>query len=618
MKQYLLLAASAFLLQGCQTSKEDIKEQPLKMIEQIDFSHVKINDNFWSPRLSKHVSATLPVCIDQIENQTGRIRNFENAAKGEGEHSGIFFDDSDVYKALEGMAYSLINNPDPELEKKADEWIDKFAAAQQPDGYINTFYTLTGLDKRWTNMDKHEMYCAGHMIEAGVAYYQATGKRKLLDVCIRMTDHMMSQFGPGKRHWVPGHEEIELALVKLYQTTQEQKYLDFAYWLLEERGHGHGTMGDEGKWDPVYYQDIVPVRRLTDISGHAVRCMYLYCGMADVAALKNDTGYIAAMDRLWDDVVHRNMYITGGIGSSRDNEGFTEDYDLPNLDAYCETCASVGMVLWNQRMNQLTGDSKYIDILERSLYNGALAGISLGGDRFFYVNPLESKGDHHRQEWYGCACCPSQLSRFLPSIGNYIYASSDDALWVNLYIGNTGQIRIGETDILLTQETDYPWDGSVKLTISTSQPLEKEIRLRIPDWCKTYDLSINGKRINVSEEKGYAVIKDWKSQDVIALDMDMPVEIVAADPHVKENFDKRAIQRGPLVYGMEEIDNPEYFDQIQLSPSTTFQTAFVSDILNGIKTIKTNGRAQSATFIPYYAWDNRKAGKMRVWIPYNE
>ena len=618
MKQYLLLAASAFLLQGCQTSKEDIKEQPLKMIEQIDFSHVKINDNFWSPRLSKHVSATLPVCIDQIENQTRRIRKFENAAKGEGEHSGIFFDDSDVYKALEGMAYSLINNPDPELEKKADEWIDKFAAAQQPDGYINTFYTLTGLDKRWTNMDKHEMYCAGHMIEAGVAYYQATGKRKLLDVCIRMTDHMMSQFGPGKRHWVPGHEEIELALVKLYQTTQEQKYLDFAYWLLEERGHGHGTMGDEGKWNPVYYQDIVPVRQLTDISGHAVRCMYLYCGMADVAALKNDTGYIAAMDRLWDDVVHRNMYITGGVGSSHDNEGFTEDYDLPNLDAYCETCASVGMVLWNQRMNQLTGDSKYIDVLERSLYNGALAGISLGGDRFFYVNPLESKGDHHRQEWYGCACCPSQLSRFLPSIGNYIYASSDDALWVNLYIGNTGQIRIGETDILLTQETDYPWDGSVKLTISTSQPLEKEIRLRIPNWCKTYDLSINGKRINVSEEKGYAVIKDWKSQDVIALDMDMPVEIVAADPHVKENFGKRAIQRGPLVYCMEEIDNPVYFDQIQLSPSTTFQTAFASDILNGIKTIKTNGRAQSATFIPYYAWDNRKAGKMRVWIPYNE
>ena len=618
MKQYLLLAASAFLLQGCQTSKEDIKEQPLKMIEQIDFSHVKINDNFWSPRLSKHVSATLPVCIDQIENQTGRIRNFENAAKGAGEHSGIFFDDSDVYKALEGMAYSLINNPDPELEKKADEWIDKFAAAQRPDGYINTFYTLTGLDKRWTNMDKHEMYCAGHMIEAGVAYYQATGKRKLLDVCIRMADHMMSQFGPGKRHWVPGHEEIELALVKLYQTTQEQKYLDFAYWLLEERGHGHGTMGGEEKWDPVYYQDIIPVRRLTDISGHAVRCMYLYCGMADVAALKQDTGYIAAMDRLWDDVVLRNMYITGGIGSSRDNEGFTEDYDLPNRDAYCETCASVGMVLWNQRMNQFTGDSKYIDVLERSMYNGALAGISLTGDRFFYVNPLESKGDHHRQEWYGCACCPSQLSRFLPSIGSYIYATSENALWVNLYIGNTTQAAIDGTEITIQQETDYPWDGSVKLTVSPQKAIQKEIRLRIPGWCQNYTLSVNGEQLDAPQEKGYAVINDWQSGDVITLDMDMPVEVVAADPLVKENLGKRAIQRGPLVYCMEEVDNPSHFDQTELNSNSVFQTSFNSNLLNGVEIIQANNGQQSTTFIPYYAWDNRKPGKMKVWVDYKE
>ena len=618
MKQYLLLAVSALFLQGCQTSKEDIKEQPLKMIEQIDFSHVKINDNFWSPRLSKHVSATLPVCIDQIENQTGRIRNFENAAKGAGEHSGIFFDDSDVYKALEGMAYSLINNPDPELEKKADEWIDKFAAAQRPDGYINTFYTLTGLDKRWTNMDKHEMYCAGHMIEAGVAYYQATGKRKLLDVCIRMADHMMSQFGPGKRHWVPGHEEIELALVKLYQTTQEQKYLDFAYWLLEERGHGHGTMGGEEKWDPVYYQDIIPVRRLTDISGHAVRCMYLYCGMADVAALKQDTGYIAAMDRLWDDVVLRNMYITGGIGSSRGNEGFTEDYDLPNRDAYCETCASVGMVLWNQRMNQFTGDSKYIDVLERSMYNGALAGISLTGDRFFYVNPLESKGDHHRQEWYGCACCPSQLSRFLPSIGSYIYATSENALWVNLYIGNTTQAAIDGTEITIQQETDYPWDGSVKLTVSPQKAIQKEIRLRIPGWCQNYTLSVNGEQLDAPQEKGYAVINDWQSGDVITLDMDMPVEVVAADPLVKENLGKRAIQRGPLVYCMEEVDNPSHFDQTELNSNSVFQTSFNSNLLNGVEIIQANNGQQSTTFIPYYAWDNRKPGKMKVWVDYKE
>ena len=348
MKQLVLLSVACCLLGSCASPEKAEEKAPLKMIDAVDFSHVKIEDAFWSPRLEKHITATLPVCIDQIENQTGRIRNFENAAKGEGEHSGIFFDDSDVYKALEGMAYSLINHPDPELEKKADEWIDKFAAAQQPDGYINTFYTLTDMNKRWTNMDKHEMYCAGHMTEAAVAYYQATGKRKLLDVAIRMADHMMSVFGPGKRHWVPGHEEIELALVKLYQVTGETKYLDFANWLLEERGHGYGSMGDEGTWNPMYYQDEMPVREMSSIAGHAVRCMYLYCGMADVAALKQDSGYIAAMNRLWDDVVLRNMYITGGIGSSKHNEGFTVDYDLPNLEAYCETCASVGMVYWNQ------------------------------------------------------------------------------------------------------------------------------------------------------------------------------------------------------------------------------------------------------------------------------
>ncbi len=584
MKLNTLVSVACLALCGCSTQKVS-EETPLKMIDQVDFSHVHVQDNFWSPRLSKHISATLPVCIDQIENQTGRIRNFENAAKGEGEHSGIFFDDSDVYKAMEGIAYSLINNPNPELEKKADEWIDKFAAAQQPDGYINTFYTLTGLDKRWKNMDKHEMYCAGHMIEAGVAYYQATGKRKLLDVCIRMADHMMDQFGPDKRHWVPGHEEIELALVKLSQITKEPKYLDFANWLLEERGHGYGTKGDEGEWDPQYYQDEMPVRDMESIGGHAVRCMYLYCGMADVAALKQDSGYIAALNRLWDDVVLRNMYVTGGIGSSRHNEGFTEDYDLPNLDAYCETCASVGMVYWNQRMNQFTGDSKYVDVLERSMYNGALAGISLDGDRFFYVNPLESKGDHHRQEWYGCACCPSQLSRFLPSIGNYIYGTSNDAIWVNLYIGNKTNIEIDQTNVTLQQETSYPWEGQVKLTVNTSAPVKKDIRLRIPGWCKKYVLSVNGKSVEAPMEKGYAVIKDWKSGDRIELNMDMPVEKVEADPRVKQNIGKRAIQRGPLVYCMEEVDNGKECDQLSITPQTTFESTFDSSLLNGVEVI---------------------------------
>ncbi|SEF69393.1 glycoside hydrolase family 127 protein [Parabacteroides chinchillae] len=618
MKQYVLLSLACLSLWGCK-EQQVTKEAPLKMIEQVDFSHVKIQDNFWSPRLAKHISATLPVCIDQIENQTGRIRNFENAAKGEGEHSGIFFDDSDVYKALEGIAYSLINNPNPELEKKADEWIDKFAAAQQPDGYINTFYTLTGLDKRWTNMDKHEMYCAGHMTEAGVAYYKATGKRKLLDVCIRMADHMMTQFGPDKRHWVPGHEEIELALVKLYEVTQEEKYLDFANWLIEERGHGHGTMGGEGEWNPYYYQDEMPVREMTDIAGHAVRCMYLYCGMADVAALKKDTGYIKALDRLWDDVVLRNMYITGGIGSSRHNEGFTEDYDLPNLDAYCETCASVGMVYWNQRMNQFTGDSKYIDVLERSMYNGALAGISLAGDRFFYVNPLESKGEHHRQAWYGCACCPSQISRFLPSIGNYIYGTSDKAIWVNLYMGNTTEVPTDKGNIVLKQETSYPWSGQVQLTVSTSSPLKKEIRMRIPGWCKQYTLAVNGKQVSPAIEKGYAVLdNEWKSGDIITLDMAMPVEMVEADSRVKENIGKRAIQRGPLVYCMEETDNKQGFDKLAVSAATTFTEGFDANLLDGVVAIQAANGNENIRLVPYYTWDNRNAGKMKVWIDYKE
>lgn len=612
MKQFLILSLGCLSLWGCQP-----KETPLKMIEQVDFSQVRIQDNFWSPRLKKHITATLPVCIDQIENQTGRIRNFENAANGTGEHSGIFFDDSDVYKALEGMAYSLINNPDPELEKKADQWIDKFAAAQQPDGYINTFYTLTGLDKRWSNMDKHEMYCAGHMIEAGVAYYKATGKRKLLDVCIRMADHMMNTFGPGKRHWVPGHEEIELALVKLYQVTGQENYLNFANWLLEERGHGYGSKGDEGEWDPIYYQDDKPVREMTDIAGHAVRCMYLYCGMADVAAIKRDSGYIAALNRLWDDVVLRNMYITGGIGSSRHNEGFTEDYDLPNLDAYCETCASVGMVLWNQRMNQLTGDSKYVDVLERSMYNGALAGISLAGDRFFYVNPLESKGNHHRQAWYGCACCPSQISRFLPSIGNYIYGTSKEAIWVNLYIGNSTKIQAGKNHITLKQETDYPWNGKVKLTVSSTTPLNKEIRLRIPGWCKQYTLAVNGQQQTAPVEKGYAVVqKEWKDGDEISLHLEMPVEIVEADSRVKQNAGKRAIQRGPLVYCMEETDNTKDFDKSVITPQTAFNCNFETSLLNGVEIIQATNGDKTISLIPYYAWDNREAGKMKVWIDY--
>lgn len=615
MKRFFILEAVALatlLLVSACTQKEG---KTLKLMTPVPFSDVKIEDGFWSPRLERHKSETLPVCIDQIENQTDRIRNYENAARREGKHSGIFFDDSDVYKALEGMAYSLQIQPDPVLEAKCDEWIDKFAAAQQPDGYLNTYYTLTPAEPRWTNMDRHEMYCAGHMIEAGVAYFKVTGKRKLLDVCIRMADHMMSIFGPQGRHWVPGHEEIELALVKLYEVTGEKKYLDFAGWLLDQRGHGYGSYGDDRPWPGIYYQDEVPVRELETITGHAVRAMYLYSGMADVAAYTGDTGFTDALDRLWDHVVNKNMYITGGIGQSSRNEGITEDYDLPNLTAYCETCASVGMVFWNWRMLQLSGDGKYADVMERSLYNGALAGVNLEGNRFFYVNPLESKGGHHRQEWYGCACCPSQICRFIPSIGNYVYGTSAKALWVNLYMGNVADVTFAGKPVRVSQTTRYPWDSGVVIQLQMKEPVKGQLRLRIPGWCKDHTLTVNGQAVNAPVDNGYAVLeRKWKDGDSVELIFEMPVEVVAADPRVKEDVGKRAIQRGPLVYCLEEVDNPDDFDSLTISEEATFSLAFLPGKLHGIMEISTS----NLTFVPYYTWDNRAPGKMKVWIPLTE
>ena len=341
--------------------------------------------------------------------------------------------------------------------------------------------------------------------------------------------------------------------------------------------------------------------------------------MADVAAIKHNPQYIDALNRLWTDVVERNMYITGGIGSSRHNEGFTEDYDLPNLEAYCETCASVGMVLWNHRMNQFTGDSKYIDVLERSMYNGALAGISLNGDRFFYVNPLESKGDHHRLPWYGCACCPSQLSRFLPSIGNYIYGISDNAIWVNLYIGNVAEVNVDGVQVTMKEETKYPWNGRIKFTINADEEINKELRLRIPGWCKKYNLFINGKKVKkLRIDKGYVVIADWNSGDNIELDFDMPVEVVKSDARVKQNIGKRAIQRGPLVYCIEDAQNKDTIEGIYISPKTSFKTDFNVNLLNGVQQITAKDGKKTFTLIPYYAWDNMEAGSMKVWIDYKK
>lgn len=624
-------------------------QEALQKITPVNFSEVNITDKFWQPRVHMIADVTIPVCIEQTEVKTPRIRNFEKVARKAGErHEGIYFDDSDVYKALEAIAYSLKNKPDAELEKKADEWIDKIAAAQEPDGYLNTYYSLTGLNNRWTDMEKHEDYCAGHLIEAAVAYYQTTGKRKLLDVAIRFVDHIEETFPAKNRPWVSGHQEIELALVKLYRVTGNEKYLKLSDWFLQQRGHGYGKGVIWDQWKaPEYCQDKVPVKDQTEITGHAVRAMYLYTGAADVAAATNDPGYMKAMKTVWEDVVFRNMYITGGIGSSGRNEGFSHDYDLPNEEAYCETCASVGMVFWNQRMNMLTGDGKYIDVLERSLYNGALDGLSLKGDRFFYGNPLASRGGYSRSEWFGTACCPSNISRLVASFGNYIYAKSEKTLWINLFVASNTTITDGKNKINVEQRTDYPWDGKVIIAVSPEKATKYSVRVRIPGWARnqpvpgdTYrylevgqeqvGLKVNNQNFPFEIENGYAVItKTWKKGDQITLDLPMSVKKVVANERVVANRDRVAVERGPLLYCVEHPDNDGRAMNLILPDGAQCSAKRDPSLLGGIVSIEAKAsivtpsddglsvltKPKTIKLIPYFTWANRGEGEMQVWLP---
>lgn len=593
---------------------------PHQLLAHVPFTQVSIEDRFWAARMKASQKTTLTACLTQCE-QTGRISNFAKAAGlTDGEFEGIFYNDSDVYKVLEGIAYSLMNEPDAELEAQADRVIEFIAAAQKEDGYLQTYFTLAEPDKKWTDMNKHEEYCAGHLIEAAIAYQQATGKRKLLDVAIKLADHIESLFGSDKRHWVPGHQEIELSLVKLYLETKEERYWKLAYWFLEERGHGHGVgySWDRADWGAAYSQDHMPVRDMSNVTGHAVRAVYMYAGMADVAALTGDEGYLAALDRLWDNVVNKNMYITGGIGPSKHNEGFTEDYDLPNQSAYCETCASVAMIFWNHRMNLLHGDSKYADIVEREIYNGALAGVSLTGDKFFYVNPLETDGTHHRVEWYNCSCCPTQIARFIPSIGNYVYAINEGQIMINQYIAGTGSLHVGNDVVKLKQVTNFPWDGRVTIRVEETGDSPYDMLLRIPGWCRNFTMKVGGEvLVRPSMQNGYVKLsRTWKAGEEIELLFEMPVQKVYANPLVKENVGKVALQRGPVVYCMEETDNAEY-ELTVVSPDTRFQAVFEPELLEGVVTLYAAGSDNTDSFqaVPYFAWDNREQGKMRVWLP---
>ncbi len=625
-------------------------QSSLQKIEPVSFSQVNITDNFWKPKIDKVATITLDACIYQTEIKTPRIRNFEKVARAKGEeHEGIFYDDSDVFKALEAMAYSLKTHPSVAMEKKCDEWIDKIAAAQQPDGYLNTWYTLKGLKDRYTDMSMHEDYNAGHMIEAAVAYYNATGKRKFLDVCIKWANHFEALFGPGKRHWVTGHQELELALVKLYKVTKDEKYLKLADWLLSERGKKLAKGYTWTDWkDTAYAQDVVPVKEQKEITGHAVRAMYMYTGAADVAAQTGDAAYMKAMRTVWEDVVYRNMYITGGIGSAGSNEGFSQDYDLPNEQAYCETCASVGMVFWNQRMNSLTGNAEYIDVLERSLYNGALDGLSLSGDRFFYGNPLASRGQHQRREWFGTACCPANIARLVASLGDYIYAKTDNSIYVNLFVGSDTKMNIAKTDVDIKMETNYPWDGRVKLNIDPVKKSKFKIYIRVPGWVSNQDVpgdlyeptidigttlsyfDINGTPVRTTEENGYAVLEsEWKKGDVIGVNFPMHIKKIISKEALKFNNGRVAIARGPIVYCVEGADNNGKAWNIIIPPNTIFETTDYKVLDENVKaltaevpvatvsedgtTIKTEKKKIIA--IPYYTWANRGKNEMQVWLP---
>jgi DUF1680 family protein len=645
----MLILKNRLLLLGIFSFFTALAQDPLQHYQNVNFSKVQITDNFWKPKIGKVSLVTIPVCIDQTEVKTPRIRNFEIAAgKRKGEFKGIFYDDSDVFKALEAMSYSLKNYPDAVMEKKADDWIDLIAAAQQPDGYINTYYSLQFPEKRWTDMSMHEDYNGGHLIEAAVAYFDATGKRKLLDVAIRFANHFNSLFGPGKRDWVTGHQELELALVKLYKTTKEEKYLKLADWLLSERGHKKAVGYTWTDWkDTAYAQDLKPVKEQKEITGHAVRAMYMYTGAADVAALTGDEGYMQAMKDVWEDVVYRNMYITGGIGSSGGNEGFSVDYDLPNENAYCETCASVGMVLWNQRMGMLTGESKYVDVLEKSLYNGALDGISLAGDKFFYGNTLASMGKPARRDWFGTACCPANIARLIESLGNYIYGSDAGNIWINLFVGSNTVINAGGGEVPVAMKTNYPWDGQIAITVSPKQKTKFRLRIRIPGWVNgeavpgglyhfqdttknKATVMLNGKAVNYHIDKGYAVIdREWVNGDKVMVDLPMDIKRVSSRPEVKSNIERVAIQRGPMIYCVEGMDNAGRAVNIVL-PKTASLTTIKQTVLSEpvisiqgdatILTVSPNGddvktEKKKITAIPYYTWNNRGAGQMLVWLP---
>jgi len=628
---------------------------PIYPVSPVPFTEVEIQDGFWEHWINRVGKIFLPHNIEYCELEK-KIDNFRvTAGKKEGKHIGACFEDSDVYKVIEGSAYWLALHKDPVVEQKIDEIIDLIAGAQQPDGYLNTYFTLVKPNERWTNDAEHETYCAGHLIESAIAYAQATGKRKLLDVAIKFADHIVDTFGTGKVEEVPQHEEIELALFKLSEFTGNSKYAELAKWFIEQRGKPYKDK-PHGRWDSVC-QDHKPIIEQDEMLGHAVRAMYLYSGVTDLVAKTGDVRYSNALDRLWYDLTERKMYITAGIGDSLLRvEGFSNPYFLPNDTAYCETCASIGLVFWAQRMFLLHRDAKYVDIIERALYNTPLSGLSLDAKTIFYCNRLE--GVDQRPPWQKCACCPTNVVRFIPTVGGYAYSFEKDTLYVLHYMPSKVSLNFKDnkfalvdnksgTDIVqLEQLTNYPWDGEITLRINTDKPKTFCMAVRIPDWVyrgnndpeRLYlfpespgldkvQLKINGTPIPIQVlERGFIKLTQvWKQGDEITLVLPMVVQRVYANEKVEADRGRVAIQRGPVVFCAEDVDNANQVRFAYVPRTASFSAQYEPNLLDGVVTIETIGKVksldnpdgmeQTLKLIPYYAWANRQKGYMRVWIP---
>ena len=636
----------ALLLIITKTLSAQQKDYP---IQPVPFTQVHVNDNFWEPKMEVNANVTIPWVLAQCK-ANGRVDNFLRAAKLlDGDKLSEFpFDDTDIYKVIEGASYAMQVKSNPKLDRYIDTLIGIIGAAQEKDGYLYTFRTVNAQKphewigaKRWQNEEilSHELYDAGHLYEAAVAHYQATGKRSMLNIAIKNADLLVRTFGYGKEEKYPGHQIVEIGLAKLYRVTGNKKYLDLAKFFLDIRG----PRGDS------YNQADRSVVDQDTAEGHAVRAAYMYTGMADVAALTGNQQYLHAIDNIWNDVVSKKLYVTGGIGATGNGEAFGEAYQLPNMSAYAETCAAIANVYWNSRMFLLHGDAKYIDIMERTLYNGLLSGVSLSGNKFFYPNPLASVGQHQRSAWFSCACCISNMARFLPSVPGYVYAHNKNDLYVNLFMSNSATIALNAGKVNIIQTTDYPWKGNVEITIIPTKTSNFSLRLRIPGWAvkqpapgglysfvdsKTtpVTISINGKNYSFTTDKGYAVItRNWKKGDKVSLVLPIETEKVIANNLVKDDRNRFVYERGPLVYCLEGPDNRDSTVQnITINKTSASNTIYKPGMLNGIAIITAEGQgvkrqlntdsllqtSQDITAIPYYTWANRGPSEMTVWIPY--